>query len=79
MGIPEVGGSSTITITAANPISSINQSHELRVFDPLAFSSRLELSVNPSALGEIPADLAGLSLHLDASTLPDQNGTFLSA
>ena len=78
VGVPQSGGVFRITITASNPVSSISQSHEFRIFDPLAFSTQLELSINPSSLGENPSNLAGLSMHLDASALPDQNGSILS-
>ena len=78
VGAPEAGGSHTITITASNPISSVNQQHELKVVDSLSFSSKLELSLNSSALGENPSNLVGLSMHLNASSLPDENGSILS-
>ena len=45
----------------------------------MAFVAKLELSVNSSVLGEIPQDLAGLSMHLDADSLQEQNGSILSS
>ena len=76
-GVPEVGGVSTITITASNPAFSTSQIHRLEIIDLSVFSTKLELTINESSLGGKPSDVAGLALHLDASSLPDQNDSVL--
>ena len=76
-GVPESGGQFDISITASNPAASTSQTHRLHILDPFAFSAKLELIPNFSSLGQVPSDFPGLTMHLDASQLDEQNGTLL--
>ena len=64
-----------ITISATNPAFTENQTHRIHLFDPSQFVARMELSTRGILSKETPRNLPGLLLQLDASVLPEGNGS----
>ena len=80
-GRPNDGNSSLISIAASNPAFNpgTQQSHQVIVFDPTTYASKLELSPKGVLSAETPNNIAGLVLRLDASTIDENNATVITS
>ena len=78
-GTPTESNNTTITLSVENPHSTVTQSHLIEVYDPNAFSAKLDLTPVGALAGENPNNLPGLVLQFDAMDLAEANGTALSS
>ena len=78
-GIPSDGNPTELTITATNPASNAQQIHELFILDPSIYTAQLELSPTGVLSAQTPHNIAGLSLLLDASEIPEENTTTITS
>ena len=75
--VPHDSNDSVITLSVTNPYSTVSQSHLIKVYDPHAFSAKMNLTPVGALAGDDPLNLPGLTLRLDASQLSESNGTVL--
>ena len=76
-GTPTDSNNTVITLSVTNPYSTVSQSHLVEIYDPNAFSAKMDILPVGALSGEDPNNLPGLTLQLDASQLSEANGTTL--
>ena len=69
-GTPPSGSTDIIiTFSVENPHSTKVQNHQIKVFDPNAFTARMDIDPVGVLSGENPQNLPGLILHLDGNQI----------
>ncbi|MBT7649351.1 MAG: DUF2341 domain-containing protein, partial [Opitutae bacterium] len=79
-GTPPSGSTdTTINFSVENPHSTKIQNHQIKVFDPNAFTARMVIDPVGVISGENPQNLPGLILYLDGNQFSESNGTEITS